>query len=108
MGKYTDFSTLRQSIFGLKYGYFDRTNPVHRAREGEISDIINKMYVEWNECDESVVNRIERDEINRNLRIFNIHKPELDDTLYKCDPEERRRILAGVSKSRKKEKVYNE
>ena len=94
-------STLRLSIYSLKYGHYDHHNPVHKQEEKRyVNEILDKVFVEWQECNPEDVNKNEIREINSHLRIFNLDKGDLDNTIYPNDVELREQILSNLSYAR--------
>lgn len=94
-------STLRKTIYSLEYGYYDRYNDEHKRRnKSYVNEILDSVYVEWQDYEESEVELVEKCEINSHLRIFNIKLKDLDDCLYQFDVGLRHAIINNVKTAR--------
>ena len=78
-----NYSTLRRSIFALKYGMYNR-NTDNTENERTVSEVIQKLYVSWFECKDEEVEREERDQINQCYRMFNIKDVDSNNDYYVC------------------------
>ena len=94
-------STFRKSIYSLKYGGFDYYNQQHRIQEKEyVNEIIDDLFIEWQDYPQEELDNIEIREINSFLRIFNIDST--DENIYPFDNTLRRLILNSLSAARRK------
>jgi len=98
-------STLRKSIYSLKYGYYDSHNLQHKYNDKNYVDgILDLLYVGWQDYLQADVLSNEIREINSYLRIFNIDTGDLNDSVYLFDVNYRHNVLNNLSESRKKRK----
>jgi len=98
-------STLRKSIYSLKYGSYDSHNLQHKYNDKNYVDgILDLLYVGWQDYLQADVLSNEIREINSYLRIFNIDTGDLNDSVYLFDVNYRHNVLNNLSESRKKRK----
>ena len=96
-------STLRKSIYSLKFGDFDSHNETHKNNDrGYVNEILDAVYIEWQDYPQAQVHENEIREINSHLRIFNIDSGDLNDAKYPFDAELRHCILNNLSEARRK------
>jgi hypothetical protein len=96
-------STLRKSIYSLRFGDFDSHNETHKNNDKSyVNDILDSVYIEWQDYPQVQVQENEIREINSHLRIFNIDAGDLNDAEYPFDAELRHCILNNLSKARRK------
>ncbi|MCF0238634.1 MAG: hypothetical protein HUK24_08545 [Sphaerochaetaceae bacterium] len=75
-------STLRQSIYSLKYGKYFSTEENKIRNKTYVENILLDCFIEWFPKEIQDVNSFEVSQINSYLRLFNLDKGELRDNLF--------------------------